>query len=93
MPPGLRWAKAWLVACAVFVLLGIAALGFGGRLQVDERLDVRAGLMRALGLSTLALEPAATRLRAPEGAPNIDRRFTPAVPDPGSSGEGRGGQP
>lgn len=92
MPPGLRIAQAWLAACVALVLLGIAALVLGGSPGREATLDARAGLVRALALSTLALEPAAARLQAPQGAPQIDRRFMPSLPAPGSPGEAGGGE-
>jgi hypothetical protein len=92
MPPGLRIARAWLVACALFVVLGIAA-GSASAWRMDARPDPRCGLVRTLALTTLALEPAALRTRPPQGAPGIDRRFTPVLPGPGASAEGPGGEP
>jgi hypothetical protein len=93
MPWGLRWAQAWLVACVLFVALGIAAVASVALSGMEARPDARAGIVRALGLSTLALEPAAMRVRAPEGVPDIDRRFAPALPVPGMPREGWGGAP
>jgi hypothetical protein len=92
MPPALRIARAWLVVCALFVVLGIAA-GAASAWWTDARQDPRGGLVRALALTTLALEPAALRTRPPQGAPDIDRRFAPALPGPGATGERPGGAP